>query len=109
MTFDLVRVHKPSGRVIETPPADAQEVPLPVTQAAPMYSDLRTKQLPVKSLSVGDTLEYRLTLKDSNADCGHALVCDGLHLRLPVEEEVLEVRVPRDMSSWLRARRCSRR
>src|SRR5882757_6306266 len=61
VTFDSVRVHKPSGEVIETPAEDAQEVPAPVTQAAPMYSDLRTKQLPVKSLSVGDTLEYRVS------------------------------------------------
>ena len=54
LTFDSVRVHKPSGEVIETPVEDAQEVPMPVTQAAPMYSDLRTKQLPVRSLSVGE-------------------------------------------------------
>jgi hypothetical protein len=28
VTFDSVRVHKPSGEVIETPTGDAQEVPL---------------------------------------------------------------------------------
>ncbi len=36
VTFDSVRVRKPSGEVIETPVEDAQEVPMPVTQAAPM-------------------------------------------------------------------------
>jgi hypothetical protein len=67
VTFDYVRVRKPSGEVLDTPAADAQEVAAPVTEAAPMYSDLRMKQLPVKSLSVGDTLEYRVRMKDTNA------------------------------------------
>jgi hypothetical protein len=81
VTFDSVRVRKHSGEVIETPAGDAQEVPMPVTQAAPMYSDLRMKQLPVKSLSVGDTVEYRLSMKDTNADApGRLLVCDGLYI-----------------------------
>ena len=96
VTFDSVRVRKPSGQVIETPAADAQEVPLPVTQMAPMYSDLRTKQLPVKSLSAGDTVEYRLTMKDSNKDAAGALwYAANFSSGLPVKEETLEVRVPR--------------
>ena len=99
LTFDSVRVRKSSGQVIETPPDDAQEVPLPVTQEAPMYGDLRTKQLPVKSLSVGDTLEYRLTLKDTNAAApGRLWYAMGFTTGVPVKEETLEVRTPREMS-----------
>jgi hypothetical protein len=98
MTFDSVRVHKPSGEVIETPVEDAQEVPMPVTQAAPMYSDLRTKQLPVRSLSVGDTLEYRLSIKDTNGDAPGAFwYAMNFTSGVPVKEETLEVRVPRDL------------
>jgi hypothetical protein len=55
VTFDYVRVREPSGEVVRTPAGDAQEVAAPVTESAPMYSDLRVKQLPVKSLSAGDT------------------------------------------------------
>src|ERR1700751_3353556 len=68
VTFDSVRVRKPSGELVETPPDGAQEVPMPVTQQAPMYSDLRMKQLPLKSLNVGDTLEYNVTVKSTNLD-----------------------------------------
>ncbi len=106
LTFDFVRVRKASGEVIETPVEDSQEVPMPVTQAAPMYSDLRTKQLPVKSLSVGDTLEYQLTIKGTNADSPGAFwhpmsFSDGL----PVKEETVELRVPRDLSVLVKSKK----
>src|SRR5277367_236157 len=48
------RVRKPDGTVVETPVADAQDQPAQVTMVAPMYSDLHVKQLPVRSLAVGD-------------------------------------------------------
>ena len=54
-----VRVHRPDGTVIETPVTDALEQPEPVTKEAPFYSDLKDKQLPIKSLRVGDTLEWK--------------------------------------------------
>ena len=55
-----VRVRKPDGTVISTPADDAQDMPTEVTRAAPFYSDLREIQIPVKSLSPGDKLEYQL-------------------------------------------------
>jgi predicted Zn-dependent protease/transglutaminase-like putative cysteine protease len=58
--FNYVRVRKPDGSVIATPETDAQDQPAEVTREAPFYSDLRAKQLPVKSLSVGDQLEYQI-------------------------------------------------
>lgn len=105
LTFDYVRVRKPSGEVVETPIDGAQEVPMPVTQAAPMYSDLRTKQLPVKSLSAGDTLEYQLTIQGTNADSPGAFwhpmnFSDGL----PVKE-TLELRVPRDLLPLVKSKK----
>jgi tetratricopeptide (TPR) repeat protein len=106
VTFDSVRVHKPSGEVIETPEAEAQEVPAPVTQAAPMYSDLRMKQLPVKSLSVGDTLEYRVSIKDTNADAGGAFwYAADFTSGVPVKEETLELRVPRELSVLVKSKK----
>src|ERR1700757_3255271 len=55
-----VRVRKPDGTVVNTPPDDAQDMPTEVTRAAPFYSDLREFQIPVKSLSPGDKLEYQM-------------------------------------------------
>lgn len=55
-----VRVHKPDGSVVETPADDAQDMPTEVTREAPLYSDQREVQLPVKSLSPGDELEYQV-------------------------------------------------
>jgi tetratricopeptide (TPR) repeat protein len=106
VTFDSVRVRKPSGEVIETPAEDAQEVPAPVTQVAPMYSDLRTKQLPVKSLSVGDTLEYRVSMKDTNADApGVFWFAMDFTSGVPVKEETLELRVPRELSVLVKSKK----
>lgn len=106
VTFDSVRVRKPSGEVIETSAEDAQEVPAPVTQAAPMYSDLRTKQLPVKSLSVGDTLEYRVSIKDTNADTpGVFWFAMDFTSGVPVKEETVELRVPRELSVLVKSKK----
>ena len=58
--IDYVRVRKPDGTTVETPTADAIEMPAPVTREAPLYSDLKEKQLPVRSLAAGDVLEYQL-------------------------------------------------
>jgi tetratricopeptide (TPR) repeat protein len=55
-----VRVRKPGGAVAETPATDRQDMPTEVTRAAPFYSDTRQMQIPVKSLSVGDKLEYQV-------------------------------------------------
>ncbi len=61
-TFEIgyVRVHKPDGTVIETPPENVQDMAAPITRQAPLYSDLHEKHVAVKGLSVGDVLEYRI-------------------------------------------------
>jgi hypothetical protein len=53
------RVRRPDGTVIETHIDQAIEMPTQVTTAAPFYSDLKQMQLPVRSLRVGDTLEWQ--------------------------------------------------
>lgn len=57
--IDYVRVRKADGTVVETPTADAMEMPAAVSREAPLYSDLKEKHLPVRSLASGDTLEYQ--------------------------------------------------
>lgn len=66
--FDFVRVHKPDASVIETPTSAAIDLPAPVTREAPLYSDLKESQLPVRSLAAGDTIEYQLHTRRSKAE-----------------------------------------
>ncbi len=60
--IDYVRVRRADGTVVETPAADAQEMPAAITREAPFYSDLKEKQVPVRSLRAGDRLEYKLRI-----------------------------------------------
>jgi Domain of Unknown Function with PDB structure (DUF3857) len=89
------RVRKPDGTVVETPPGDAQDQPARATQVAPMYSDLRMKQLPVRSLAVGDTLEFesKLTLKLPEAP-GHFWNVENFGAGLVYLDRRIELRVP---------------
>jgi len=58
-----VRVIKPDGSKIVTPDYNVQDMPADVTRVAPMYSDIHQKNVAVKGLGVGDTLEYQVTLR----------------------------------------------
>jgi tetratricopeptide (TPR) repeat protein len=55
-----VRVRKPDGTVVETPPTDVQELDSAVSREAPMYTDQREKHIAVRSLAIGDVLEAHL-------------------------------------------------
>ena len=94
-----VRVHKADGSVVDTPVADAIEMAAAVTREAPLYSDLKEKHLPVRSLSTGDTLEYevRTTIEKPEA-AGQFWGAD--HFTAPgsvvVLAEVLTLEVPKD-------------
>ena len=61
-TFEIgyVRVRKPNGSVVETPPENVQDMAAEITRQAPFYSDLHEKHVAVKGLSVGDILEFRI-------------------------------------------------
>jgi tetratricopeptide (TPR) repeat protein len=54
-----VRVVAPDGTVTDTPASNVQDVPAAVTLSAPVYSDLRVKEIPVTNLNPGDTLEFQ--------------------------------------------------
>jgi tetratricopeptide (TPR) repeat protein len=57
---DYVRVRKPDGSVVTTPPDNIQDLDAEITRAAPLYSDIRVKHIAVKGLSAGDTLEFQV-------------------------------------------------
>jgi transglutaminase-like putative cysteine protease/Flp pilus assembly protein TadD len=64
----LVRVHKQDGSTVDTPVADAIDMAAAVTREAPLYSDLKEKHLPVRSLATGDTLEYEVHVTIDKAE-----------------------------------------
>jgi tetratricopeptide (TPR) repeat protein len=90
------RVRKPDGTVVETPAADAQDQPARATQVAPMYSDLHLKQLPVRSLAVGDTLEFQIKLTQKLAEAqGEFWNAENFGAGLVYLDRRIELRVPR--------------
>jgi Domain of Unknown Function with PDB structure (DUF3857) len=61
-------VHHPDGTSTETPASDGMEMPAPVTQQAPLYSDLKMLQVPVRSLRAGDVLEFNVRFQRHNPE-----------------------------------------
>ena len=66
--IDFIHVRKPDGTVVDTPAGEAIEMPSAVTREAPLYSDLKEKQLPVRSLSAGDVLDYQFHIVRTKAE-----------------------------------------
>lgn len=93
----FVRVHKPDGSIVDTPAADAMDMPADVSRQAPLYSDLKEKHIPVRSLAAGDTLEYEIdTVIDKPEAPGQFWGAD--HFTAPgtvvVLAEILTLEVP---------------
>src|SRR6185437_2635397 len=53
MEIEYVRVKNADGSVVETPVSSVMDIATQIAAAAPTYSDLRQKQVPVKALGVG--------------------------------------------------------
>jgi tetratricopeptide (TPR) repeat protein len=93
--FAYVRVRHPDGSVAETPVTDTIDMPAPVTREAPFYSDLKEKQLPVRSMRVGDRLEWKARITTTKSEAPgqfwgqETMVEDAVTLA-----EVVELRVP---------------
>ena len=56
---DYVRVTKPDGTVVVTPPDTFQDMPADITRKAPFYTDTHETHVAVKGLGVGVLLEYQ--------------------------------------------------
>jgi hypothetical protein len=92
-----VRVVKPDGTVIVTPPYNVQDLPADVTRSAPMYSDIHQKHVAVKGLGVGDTLEYQMTLTTLKPEVpGHFWFDYTFQKDLIILDEQVDLDVPAD-------------
>jgi tetratricopeptide (TPR) repeat protein len=63
MEVPSVRVLKKEGAIVTAGPEAIQDLSAPVTQEAPMYTDARQKHVTVPGVSVGDVVEYDVTIK----------------------------------------------
>jgi len=92
-----VRVRKPDGSVVETPPENVQDMAAEITRQAPFYSDLHEKHVAVKGLSVGDVLEYRIEQHTTKALAPGQFWTEYsfAHDQIILDEE-LEISVPRE-------------
>jgi tetratricopeptide (TPR) repeat protein/transglutaminase-like putative cysteine protease len=98
-TFDVgsVRVRKPDGSVVETPPENVQDMASQITREAPFYSDLHEKHVAVKGLGVGDVLEYQTKEHTTKPLApGHFWTAYGFAHDWIVLDEQLEMSVPRE-------------
>jgi tetratricopeptide (TPR) repeat protein/transglutaminase-like putative cysteine protease len=92
-----LRVHKKDGSVVQTPPEDAQDMPSQVSRLAPFYSDLKEKQIPVKSLSPGDSLEYQVRFHLEKAQAPNQFWgAENFATNAVVLSQTVELRVPKD-------------
>jgi hypothetical protein len=93
-----VRVTHADGTVVETPATEAMDMPATVTRAAPFYSDLKELQLPVRSLRVGDQLEFQYRIVTTKAETpGKFWGQENFGETAVALEEMLELRVPAGM------------
>jgi tetratricopeptide (TPR) repeat protein len=94
---DYVRVRKPDGSLVVSPPDNFQDMPADVTRAAPFYSDIQEKHVAVKGLGPGDVLEYQVHWQRHKplAPGQFWLEYNFAHDGIVLAEEV-QVSVPRD-------------
>ena len=103
-----IRVRKPDGTLVTTPESNIQDLPNEVSRAAPMYSDLREKQIPVKSLGAGDLLESHIVWIRAKAEVpgqfwfGYRFVEGAVVL-----DEQVRVDVPGDKYVQVRSPECT--
>lgn len=96
---DYVRVRKPDGTTIVSPPDNIQDLDSEITRAAPFYSDLREKHVAVKALAKGDTLEYAAHWQTTKPVApGQFWFEYNFHDDDVVLNERLEIRVPSERS-----------
>jgi hypothetical protein len=97
LDIGYVRVVKPDGSIVVTPDYNIQDMPADVTREAPMYSDIHQKHVAVRGLGVGDTLEYKVTLRTVKPDVpGQFWFEYSFEKNLIVLDEQLDLDVPAD-------------
>lgn len=94
-----VRVRKTDGSVVVTPGYNVQDMPADVSRNAPMFSDIHQKQVAVRGLGVGDTLEYQVILHILKPEVpGQFWLEYSFERNVIVLDEELDLDVPAEMA-----------
>jgi TonB family protein len=97
LKVDYVRVRKADGSIVETPDSSIRDLATEVAAAAPTYSDLRQKQVPVKALGVGDVLEYSVRSSQQKPEvAGQFWYTQYFDSDNVVLSQTLEISVPKE-------------
>lgn len=94
--LDTVEVHKKDGSVVKAGPANIQEATPEVSRVAPVYSDLRQKQVTVPGLSVGDEILFQYSTTQPPIIPGQFWFEYSFAKNVVVDSESVTVDVPRD-------------
>lgn len=66
--IESVVAYHSDGSTTNTPISDVMSMPAPVTQQAPLYSDLKQLHIPVRGLRAGDVLDYKVRIQRKNPE-----------------------------------------
>jgi tetratricopeptide (TPR) repeat protein len=95
--IDYVRVRKPDNSLVLTPADAIQDMPSEISRQAPLYSDLKEKQMAVKGLGVGDVLEFQSHWRTTKPLApGQFWYAFSFSHDSIILQQQLEIRVPRE-------------
>lgn len=94
--LDTLEVHRKDGSVVKAGPSNIQETTPEVSRTAPMYSDLRQKQVTVPGLSVGDEVYFQYSTAGPSLVPGQFWFQYSFAKDLVVESETVDIDLPRD-------------
>ncbi|MGE5324691.1 MAG: DUF3857 domain-containing protein, partial [Actinomycetota bacterium] len=95
--LDTLEVHKKDGSVVKAGPANIQEATPEVSRVAPVYSDLRQKQVTVPGLSVGDEILFQYSTTQSPIIPGQFWLQYSFAKNAVVDSESVTVDAPREV------------
>lgn len=104
LEVEYVRVRKPDGTLVISPPENIQDVAVAGPAQAPVFSDARQKHVAVKSLGLGDTLEFHVRWHTRKAMIpGQCSVASFVPDTEVVKESVLQVTLPAERAFLVEA------
>lgn len=105
LNVNYVRVIKPTGIVIVTPPENIQEITSEISRVAPFYADQREKHVAVKGLAVGDRIEYSVSLRVNRPLIpGQFWTTYEFEHHEVVKKQTLEIAIPKNRSVKIKSR-----
>jgi tetratricopeptide (TPR) repeat protein len=99
--LDTLEVHKKDGTVVKAGPANIQETTPEISRLAPVYSDLRQKQVTVPGLGVGDEIVFQYSTTAAPITPGQFWFQYSFRKNVAVNLESLAVDIPGDVKIQL--------